>query len=720
MANTYSYIGPGTRWSAEDPTSVDRLNVSRQNNDHTKEALSTITNTAAADGNITLATGKTINFASGDIVLTHSSNTLTLTGGTAVGFAAAVTAGDDLAWSSGVESGTDENAQRIIFVDLDDPLQLWDYAEFMQQIQSTSWHDELGDPPVHGLMYINEAQDDVIWYNRETKSIYMQFNTDSSDMLGSGTLADIAFQDGVIYVAQSDGVYYVDLVRDSGYSHTTTAYNQYAGNVTARNSGSGVQLISSASTHEIKNNTVTGVATVRDPSLTDEFNRPKHWWVAGTAGGQSVYSPVADAIYDQGTGNNLLTDISMSGELMQGVNATNDWWQVRDTIFGVSADSYGYNYYWASGDHIPWTSQILSDSVFLEGASFAEEGSSQLWVGSDKGIIVGHLHTKEAAEVSSIAGSVILHEDYASPYMKGDVRQCYSLHSTADVSGGTAHTLTNNNSVTFHSGGPAGSYADFVAASSMSLSAADHADFGAFTELSVCCWIYRDIDSGGIEYLVSHYDVSSGTNDYLMRIMADDTITWQLDTGGTADAISTGTISTGKWYYLAGTYDGVTQKIYINGVVSGSVAAAGTTDGSAEVFAIGCAMNSGTAQQFFDGKIGGVVVTGTAMTEREIKAEYQRGLRRINSTIDTNDTISDNDVAALAADPHGKYVAVLGDDKVCRIFNEFAVPVATDTSAAATVRDIAIKSMSGGVDPHYVMAGSDQVEIVQPNTRIGV
>ena len=91
MANTYSYIGPGTRWSAEDPTSVDRLNVSRQNNDHTKEALSTITNTAAADGNITLATGSTINFASGDIVLTHSSNTLTLTGGTGVGFAAAVT-----------------------------------------------------------------------------------------------------------------------------------------------------------------------------------------------------------------------------------------------------------------------------------------------------------------------------------------------------------------------------------------------------------------------------------------------------------------------------------------------------------------------------------------------------------------------------------------------------------------------------------------------------
>ena len=105
------------------------------------------------------------------------------------------------------------------------------------------------------------------------------------------------------------------------------------------------------------------------------------------------------------------------------------------------------------------------------------------------------------------------------------------------------------------------------------------------------------------------------------------------------------------------------------------------------------------------------------MIEREIKAEYQRGLRRIESTIDTNDTISDNDIAALAGDPNGKYVAVMGDDKVVNTFDEFAVPVATDTYPGTTGRDVAIKSMPGGGDPFLMMGGSDQLEIVQPNPR---
>ena len=59
----------------------------------------------------------------------------------------------------------------------------------------------------------------------------------------------------------------------------------------------------------------------------------------------------------------------------------------------------------------------------------------------------------------------------------------------------------------------------------------------------------------------------------------------------------------------------------------------------------------------------------------------------------------------------------MGDDKVVYTFDEFAVPVATDTYPGTTARDVAIKSMPGGADPHLIMAGSDQIEIVQPDPR---
>lgn len=67
MANTYTYTGPGARWTAEDATAEDYLNVSRVNVDHVHEALNTIMDSDAADGIITgLLTGVLeLDFATG-------------------------------------------------------------------------------------------------------------------------------------------------------------------------------------------------------------------------------------------------------------------------------------------------------------------------------------------------------------------------------------------------------------------------------------------------------------------------------------------------------------------------------------------------------------------------------------------------------------------------------------------------------------------------------
>jgi hypothetical protein len=177
-----------------------------------------------------------------------------------------------------------------------------------------------------------------------------------------------------------------------------------------------------------------------------------------------------------------------------------------------------------------------------------------------------------------------------------------------------------------------------------------------------------------------------------------------------------------SWHYVvaqrsngSGTNDEL--ELWVDGILTASKTSSEVASFSITDVIIGA---NGSGADKWHGLLGGMFWSLTPMTEREIKAEYQRGLRRINSTIDANDTISDDDVASVATDPAGKYVTVMGDDKAAYIFDEFGVPVASDTYPGTTARGSAIKSMLNGPDPHYVMAGSDQIEIVQPNTKIGV
>lgn len=646
-----------------------------------------------------------------------------------------VNSASTVTWTgNGAHTSTDQNGQRVVFFDLDNPLHVWDEDRFMQLIQRTSWHDELGDPPRHGLFFITEAQDKLVWWNRDTGAAYMTFDTGTNYILNgaSATLTSVAVQDGKILVGDSAGSLifaFIDLLEDrGGVLFTNAAYlrpNTIAERNTAITTGS-ISVGTGLFGAYLVNGVVNDVAMCRDPDEVDEFGRPKHWWVAGTDGGASVYNPITDAIYDSSITDDVdfvhLTDggaLSFTRD-----EATRDYTYVRASIFGISADSWTgdtnatFSNQGTDAQDIAFGDALIHGPVtLLDGASWAQQGMPVLWLASDTG---GAYAIHLASDYRNDSGLIRLHEDYASPYMKGDVRGCWPLHSTADVSPG-GHTLTNNNTVTFDSGGPCGSYADFVAASSMSLSLADHADFGAMSALSIFCWIYRDVDSGGIEALVSKWDSNAASYAWDLHVNANDGITANLYTAGGNDGpvSATGIIGLGAWHHVGFTYDGTTIKSWVDGVNVGSASgtASGAVNNSTGAVRIG-ARDAASPTSFFDGRIGGVVVSATAMTEREVKAEYARGLRRIESTIDTNDTITDNDIAAVAADPVGKYVIIGGVDKTVQIWDELCCPVLSDTYAGTALRDVAITTVPGGADPHYVMMGSDQFESVQPVTRI--
>ncbi|MFZ4582785.1 MAG: LamG domain-containing protein, partial [Paludibacter sp.] len=75
-----------------------------------------------------------------------------------------------------------------------------------------------------------------------------------------------------------------------------------------------------------------------------------------------------------------------------------------------------------------------------------------------------------------------------------------------------------------------------------------------------------------------------------------------------------------KWYHIAGTYDGTTAKIYIDGKLDNSQACSGSLpDALSEPFYIG--MNNNV---YFNGKIDEVRLWNTTRTEAEIKANMYK------------------------------------------------------------------------------------------------
>ena len=77
-------------------------------------------------------------------------------------------------------------------------------------------------------------------------------------------------------------------------------------------------------------------------------------------------------------------------------------------------------------------------------------------------------------------------------------------------------------------------------------------------------------------------------------------------------------LSSKTWYHLAGTYDGTTAKVYINGVLDHSDAE--TLSTVSDFARIGANNYSGSAAEFFDGMINEVVFYNTALSLAQVQA----------------------------------------------------------------------------------------------------
>jgi len=616
-----------------------------------------------------------------------------------------------------------QNAHKIILVDLTDPSTMWDIETFLARVRHTSWYEELGAPPMRGAIWITEAQTSMVWWNLDTDSQYIKFDLDGSSNTDSNMLYfsssnppdSLAFLDGKIFyaVANSGGAWIIDFLRDESIGWFASGQRRYSGNIKERNDGNG--NIATKST-ALRSNNVHGIVAVRDPLTVDEFDRPKHWWAIATDDGTGgyagdVYNPINDAIYYSSMGDDLdAIAMSQSGKM---------WW-MRDS----SPDSvYGYDIYTVSASAVAapnylqqavWNGGSIGNSgsaVIADLAAFdAPNGFDGLAVATNAGLDLGFITSKTTTNQNTESAHIFITSTYQTPYMKGTRVAAYPLNDANDRSG-KGHNLTNNNTVTFASGGPTGSYANFVAASSQSLTLADDADFGGMSELTLSCWFKRDIDSGAAMILMGKYDTaSSGDRSFLLQIDSADKINFQCVTGSGSVGASAANPPTeiDTWYHVAAIYDGANLKVYLDGVVIGSASQTGTVVDTTEPFCIGSHTSGSPNANWFDGQIAGVFVGSTAMTEAEVKLEHQRGVRVLGGA---TAKLANSDVKSVRVDQNSGLAAITTAANQTEIWDvTTGLRESIDGTTTATINDADLALKSGADDPEYITGRSGAIE----------
>jgi hypothetical protein len=93
--------------------------------------------------------------------------------------------------------------------------------------------------------------------------------------------------------------------------------------------------------------------------------------------------------------------------------------------------------------------------------------------------------------------------------------------------------------------------------------------------------------------------------------------------GGTSYSDVHSPYSYGTWYQLTQTYDGTTQKLYVNGSLYTSTSKTGTQNTPAKNYMIGAHhVPSGNPAEFNNGAIGQYLIYNRALTDNEVLRNY--------------------------------------------------------------------------------------------------
>lgn len=206
-------------------------------------------------------------------------------------------------------------------------------------------------------------------------------------------------------------------------------------------------------------------------------------------------------------------------------------------------------------------------------------------------------------------------------------------------------TFVNDASPTYSTDSPAsgGCSLNLSSASSQYVTLGNASAVNITGSFSVSAWV--KFTTLAAQSIVSKWGAASASN-YAWLLFANFWSSGEVDflvsgngSGYSGASAPTGTVTTGKWYHLVGTYDRSTIRLYINGklVATNSVSIPSSVNISGTNVAIGTDFdNGGSAFRFFNGNIDNVRLYASAITAQEVGRIYASELPRF--LVATSDT----------------------------------------------------------------------------------
>lgn len=224
--------------------------------------------------------------------------------------------------------------------------------------------------------------------------------------------------------------------------------------------------------------------------------------------------------------------------------------------------------------------------------------------------------------------------------------------------------------------------------------------------ISIEAWIKADTWATNVwqNTIVSKDGWASGNQGYVLRAGANGTLSFNFSGAGTwIEATSGPVMQTGKWYHVAGTYDGTTMRVYINGEEVGTATYSGVIDNGAYDLHIGRAAYTNGGTRYFDGTIDEVRIWNTAISQTAIQ-DYM--CKKLDPThphfgalvahypFDNPNTLTDNS-------PNGHNLSNVS---------------ATSTVSGAAIGDESVHQYGGVYDLSLAYSTIDSIHVQSSNT----